>query len=497
MSALAAVDVLTVPAPQSIAGTTNDWPPQCEDSTASPHSDHANAHRLVRHKGSNLAYTIGLGWLSWRKPCGPWKPDELAARKAAAGLGRIVADEAAEMAKRAAAIEDDAARKELMRRVEERLKWARTSESRAAVANALAMAEPLLAVDANTIDANQMLLSCPNGVVELRTGRLRPHHRLDWSTMVTGAPFDPRTTAPTWARFVREVLSEDDSLIAWVQAFAGYCLTGLTTEHLLVIAHGGGSNGKTTFLDALEHALGDYAKPAAPGLLMQRRNEQHSTELMDLRGARLVISNESGEGHRLAEDSVKQMTGGDKLKARLLFKDFVSFTPTHKLVLATNHRPVIVGGDHAIWRRIRLVPFLRRFEGKDKDPHLPEKLKSEAPGILRWCLEGLQKYLRNGFPACPAIDGASAQYRDDSDLLGQFLTDECTTGPGLSVTAGELYQAFKAWSMDNGVNPWSKRTLGMRLSERGFTDGKGTGGVRRWSGLHVNETDRERRRWAA
>lgn len=470
----------TKPKPQG------EWPPKLEETPASPHADLANAHRLVKHKGAGLAYVSTMGWLYWRKT-GPWKRGELEARKAAFCLGRIIAKESTELSKKAGDIEDEAARKDAMRQAEDRMKWARASESRKSVLSALSMAEPLLAVDSEKVDADPLLLGCPNGTLDLQTGILRPHDPSDWITMTTRAHFDPRAQAPTWARFVREIMCGDQELVDWLQAFCGLCLTGLTTEHLLVVAWGNGSNGKSTFIGALEHVFGDYAKPAGPGLLMKKRNEGHPTERMDLRGARLVIASESDEGERLAEDKVKALTGGDTIKGRWMKKDLEAFPPTHKLFLQTNHRPPVSGTDNGIWRRVKLVPFAATFSEEAKDLQMPEKLKAEAPGILRWCMEGLQKYLRAGrFPPCKAIELASKQYREECDLLGQFIGEECTTGPGFRATSRELYEAFRAWAADNGaVHIWTKKTFGMRMSERGFTEHR-SNTARGWEGLYVN-----------
>lgn len=458
------------------------WPMPIGEEASHPHSDHANAHRIVRAFGDNMLFVPGLGWHTFAPP---WHADELAVRKAAAGLGRIVASEARAMLDHAASIEDEAKRTEALKAGEARLKWARTSEMRATITAALAMAEPLLSVPIERIDADPMLLSCRNGVLDLSTGRLRPHRRTDFITQAAAVSFDERAKAPTWERFVSEVFGGDGELIEFMQRFIGYALTGLTREHVLVVAHGSGSNGKTTLFETIRSMLGSYGKTAAPGLLIARRGERHPTEIMDLRGARLVLSSETGEGGRLAEDLVKSLTGGDGLKGRAMHQDFVEFLPTHKLVLSTNHRPVVTGQDFGIWRRLKLVPFNQTFEGERKDATLPAKLQRELPGILNWCLAGLARYLREGFNPCATIEQASAQYREDSDVLGQFIEDECITAPGYDEAAGELYRVFRQWCAEAGIHPMAKRTFGMRLEERGFASRKSTGGVRKWLGLKL------------
>jgi putative DNA primase/helicase len=458
------------------------WPMPVSEEASNPHTDHANAHRIVRAFGTDMLFVPGLGWLTFAPP---WRADELAVRKAAARLGRIVAREARAMLDQAASIEDEAKRTEALKAGEARLKWARTSEMRATITAALAMAEPLLSMPIDRIDADPMLLACRNGVVDLSTGRLRPHRRTDFITQAAAVSFDERKRAPTWERFVSEVFGGDAELIEFMQRFFGYALTGLTREHMLVVAHGSGSNGKTTLFETVRTMLGSYGKTAAPGLLIARKGERHPTEIMDLLGARLVLSAETGEGGRLAEDLVKSLTGGDGLKGRLVHQNFVDFRPTHKLVLSTNHRPVVTGQDYGIWRRLKLIPFNQTFEGERKDATLPAKLQRELPGILNWCLAGLARYQREGFNRCATIEQASAQYREDSDVLGQFIEDECITAPGYDETAGELYRVFRQWCAAAGIHPMAKRTFGMRLEERGFASRKSTGGVRKWLGLKL------------
>jgi len=481
--------------PRTAPAADDPWPPDLIDESAHPHTDHANAHRIVRHFGAGMLYVPGLGWHAWQD--GPWRLDELGVRRASAGLGRIVLDEARALLGAAAKVEDDEQRKQAVAAGEARAKWARQSEFKGTIAAALSMAEPLVHIRSERIDADPLLLACTNGVLDLRTGKLRPHKRTDFITQCTATDYRENAAAPVWERFVREVFKGDAELIEWVQRFLGYSLTGLTTEHMLIVAHGNGSNGKTTLFECIRQMLGSYGKTAAPGLLIAKRGERHPTEILDLRGARLVCSSETGEGGRLAEDLVKQLTGGDGLKGRAMRQDFIDFAPTFKLALFTNHRPLITGQDGGIWRRIKLVPFAQKFEGADKDTRLPEKLKAEWPGILRWCMEGLARWQTSGFNACKAIDAASNQYREESDLLGQFIADECIEGPGGTEASGELYRAYSEWCKDNGVQALAKRTLGLRMEERGFRQHRGTGGVRRWQGLKLGHTVESRQPWAA
>jgi len=232
--------------------------------------------------------------------------------------------------------------------------------------------------------------------------------------------------------------------------------------------HGGGANGKSTFIAVLQAMLGDYAKQAAPELLVSRGGDHHPTELADLFGARLVASVEVDDGKRLAESLVKQMTGGDKMKGRFMRADFFEWTPTHKVFLAANHRPEIRGTDYAIWRRINLVPFNVTIPEHERDLKLLDKLRAELPGILNWVIEGCLAWQRDGLGVPQAIRDATAEYRAEQDALADFLADRCVEDSLAWATFGALYQAYLGWCEAAGVTPLSSQGFGRRLTERGF-----------------------------
>jgi len=205
--------------------------------------------------------------------------------------------------------------------------------------------------------------------------------------------YDPTATAPTWASFLQTIFQGDGELIRFLQKAVGYSLTGKVREHLLFICHGVGSNGKSVFLNVLRRLLGSLASQAAPDLLMADRQRRHPTEQADLFGKRLVVCQETEENRRFNETLVKQLAGGDAVRVRKMHEDFWEFDPMWKLWLSTNHRPEVRGTDHAIWRRIRLIPFNVKFhdpgEGEPmKDLTMEDRLTAELPGILAWVVAG-------------------------------------------------------------------------------------------------------------
>lgn len=441
----------------------------------------ANAHRLVTHFSERMLFVRGIGWHCWAPP---WRHDEHGARRCAHKLGRLIADEAASMAPWVAAAPDANERQRREEELSRRFKWATASESAPCIEHSLRMAEALLGADAADLDAEGDLLGTASGVLDLKSGTHREHRQSDRITKVCGTEFDQAATAPTWERVLVEIFDGDQQLIDYFQRLTGYMLSGHRGEHLLPIFWGSGANGKSTVLGTLQALLGDYAGTAAPDLLIAKGGNDHPTGLADLQGRRLVVVSETGEAGRLNEEKAKLLTGGDTITARRMRMDFYQFTPTHLLVLQTNHRPKVQGTDEGVWRRLRLIPFAHTVPADKRDPKLPEKLKRELPGILQWAWHGWQRYQAQGFNDPPAVRAATADYREASDAVGLFLVEFCELGSGLTVTAGELYRAYSQWCDEAGERARSQREFGLRLSERGFERVR-YGGVHRWRGLTV------------
>jgi len=347
---------------------------------------------------------------------------------------------------------------------------------------ALARVQPEVAVRSEDLDAHPELLATPSGTVELGTGELHPPRREDRITRATRAPCDPEAVAPRWEGFLERVLP-DVEVRAFVRRAVGYSLLGTTAEHVLLILWGRGANGKSTFLETLLHVLGDYATTTPTETLLAQRETSIPNDLAALRGVRFVTSVETGEGRRLAEAKIKAMTGADTLSARFMRGEWFTFRPQFQLWLATNHKPEVRGTDHAIWRRLRLVPFTETIPEHEQDRELPNRLREEAPGILRWAVQGCLEYRERGLAAPQAVLAATEGYRREQDLLGDFLEERCVVGAGQWVWASELFKAWTTWCEENGEKSGTQKALGERLAERGFEPHKGTKGRRTWRGL--------------
>ena len=232
----------------------------------------------------------------------------------------------------------------------------------------------------------------------------------------------------------------DEELITFLQKALGYALTGDVSEQVLFILHGTGANGKSTLLNTLLGMSGDYSMKAASGLLMAKRSDSHPTERADLFSKRLVAAHESEQGHRLNEAFVKEATGGDPIRARRMREDNWQFEPTHKIFLATNHKPEIRDTDNAIWRRVRLIPLNVTIPDAEQDRQLPEKLKDEWTGILRWAVEWCLKLQQEELGLPKSVEVANQEYRSEMDILAPLIEDCCELGTGYEVKSNARYR---------------------------------------------------------
>jgi putative DNA primase/helicase len=437
-------------------------------------TDLGNAKMFVRDHGAVVRYCYRFtNWYHWTGR--RWEDDERGM------VERLAKRTILNFYRNAAELDADAERKALVTH-------ARRSEAagRIEAMVRLARSEPGVAIVPDDLDRDHWRLNCLNGTVNLRTGALRPHDPDDLITKLTAIAYDPAAECPLWEAFLAQVVP-DAAVRGFLKRAVGYAATGDTREQALFFPFGSGANGKSTFLNLVMAALGDYAKQAAPDLLTYSKNDRHPTELADLVGVRFVASIEVDEGKRLAEALVKQMTGGDRMKARRMRENFFDFTPTHKVFLAANHRPVIRGTDHAIWRRIHLIPFGVSIPPEQQDKNLPAKLYGELPGILRWIVDGCLAWQRDGLGVPEAVKQATAEYRADQDVLATFIAERCIEGPTAEVSSHALYVAYSEWCKASGEQPLSKKALAPRLQERGYLPTRSKT-ARGWVGIGLAAT---------
>jgi len=355
----------------------------------------------------------------------------------------------------------------------------------------LAQSEPSIAITPSDLDKSPWALNVQNGTIDLKTGKLESHDKHQLITKLAPINYQPNARCPQWLKFLNHVMSGKQEMIEFLQRAIGYSLTGDVSEQKLFFLYGTGANGKSTFLNVLQEMLGDYAKQAAPELLVTKYGNSHPTEVADLQGSRFVVAVEVEEGKRMAEALVKQMTGGDKIKARFMHQNFFEFQPTHKLFLAANHRPIIHGTDDGIWRRIMLVPFTVTIPESKQDKRLLEKLRKELPGILAWAVKGCLKWQAEGLHVPVAVSSATSSYRSEMDTIETFLNDRCLKGNKHTVRSGRLYAAYTEWCDQNGERfKYNQKSLSRQLQDRGFESRRRSEGFI-WIGLGLKRDNDE------
>jgi putative DNA primase/helicase len=319
--------------------------------------------------------------------------------------------------------------------------------------------------------------------IDLRTGRTYAPHREDYCTKVAACrPKDIPT--PLWNAFLARVTARDHDLQCYLKRVAGYCLTGLNTEHVLFFFYGTGANGKGVFLNTLHGIWGDYAVVAAMETFIENRNgDRHPTELAHLWGARIVIAQETEKGRNWAESKIKRLTGGDPITARYMRQDFFDFTPQFKLLIAGNHKPSLRAVDEAIRRRLHLIPFTVTIPKEERDKDFTEKLKPEWPGILYWAVQGCLEWQRVGLAPPKAVADATDEYLREQDKLGQWIEDCCGVDPVYKALSTELYKSWKDWCEGSGLRTTSQKSFSLDLQERGFANGRNEIGLKQFEGL--------------
>jgi len=387
----------------------------------------------------------------------------------------------------AAATESDGRRKQLARH-------AGQSESAASLANMLRLAqtESGIPVTPDELDRCRHLVTCLSHTLDLGDNfEARAHELGDLITKLAPVEYVSDAECPLWENFLLEIMNGRNELVRFLQRAVGYSLTGETSERCLFFLHGAGRNGKTTFLEILRDALGDYAQQTPPETLLARRPGGIPNDVARLKGARFVTAAETEDGRRMAEAMVKSITGGDTISARFMRGEWFDFDVEAKIWLASNHKPVVTGTDPAIWDRILLIPFDVRFEGDQVDKGLRDKLLAERIGIFRWAVDGAREWRRDGLKVPGEVRAATQGYRSENDVLGAFLEECCVTLRDASVRASDIHRAYTDWAKTNSDEPLSCRKLGDRLRERGLETEKRGDGCHWWRGIGLRQEPRD------
>ena len=408
-----------------------------------------------------LRYVHGIGWHVWDDQ--RWKPDDDG--EAPRAYTNMIKDAYAELAQ----IGDDSERKQAFKDL-----LAAERKTFAEGALWFAACQPQTAVAASHLDSARMMLNCANGTLNLDTMALSAHDPAHNITKVCRGAWHPDLNETRWRKFVAEILP-DAEVRDFVQRLMGSTLPGRVREHILPILTGTGGNGKSTFIEAVMHALGDYALQADPGLLMATHHDAHPTGQASLQARRLAVCMETAQGRRLNAPTVKHLTGGDTITARYMRQDVFSFEPSHTIVMVTNHKPVVDGSDEALWRRLAVIPFEQTFSGDQAQHDLREQLESAPDEILSWMVEGWAAYREKGLLIPNGVKAATDAYKADSDAVGRFA-EECLYLTQFGTCGSrELFAQWQAWCTVNGEDPATQRALAEELTRRGFTKTKSHG----------------------
>jgi putative DNA primase/helicase len=426
------------------------------------------AYRLAADYANQLLHVAGIGWHTWdgRR----WHPDNTGTAKRA--VYQVLRSGLIE------SLEDKRLRADIQR-----------CESASGVNGVLDLAaalEPFAATVAD-LDADPYLLNVANGTLDLRMMELRPHTPNDRMTKVARAAWEPDAPTARWGTFLAQVLP-DAEVREFLQRVSGVGLLGLVVEHVLPILTGTGANGKGTFYKAVSHALGDYASTVEPDLFLHRQGA-HPTGEMDLLGIRWCVVSETEKDRRLAEATMKRLTGGDTIRARRMRQDFIEFTPSHTAIMVTNHLPKVSGDDPAIWRRLRVIPFDVVIAAEDRDKHLDEQLQLDANAVLAWAVAGYADYAARGELAEPdSVLAATERYHLSSDAVARFIEACCIKNSTMSVETSALFSRWAKWSVLDGTEQISQRAFGEALDSHGYPQSKSHGRrLRRGLDLYADE----------
>ena len=463
--------------------------------TVSPTTHLANAYRIQHYYKGQIFYVIGIGWLVWTGIF--WKPDTTSDHSIATGfvngLSKYIAAEAAQLADQASAEKSKDLRKLLLAQATELIKWAAASENAHNIGSGLQLSKYALLRDYDALNADPMLFNCQNGTLDLRTGHLRPHNSADLITFVAPVAFDSAATCPTWQRFLLEVFADDGTMVAFIQRAIGWSLTGVVKERALFFLYGeNGKNGKSTLVETImklvgicgEGTFGYSRKVTADTFMRSKNHDDNQRKSATLAGPRFVCTSEVAEEHRLNEQLIKDITGGDTIEARKLYQEAFTFKPSFKPWMYGNHKPTITGTDDAIWSRVRMVPFEVTFLGRE-DLELPAKLAAELSGILNWAIRGCLDWQQSGLQPPAKVQAATQAYRDEMDVFGPFIAECCVIHPHAEVWSSELSAAYKAWCLSNSVKEESQQKFGRYLTGKGFSMERGTSGKKKRTGLRL------------
>lgn len=447
-------------------------------------TDAGNVQRMLARFGDEIRYVVDTGqWLTWEK--NKWvTSDDNRILYIASETNRLIYNEV------------ECFPHKLDRERHDRFADASNNVARITALIKLVKAVPSIQIKLADIDGNDSLLATKNGyLINLHSNQVRPLLKSDLITKVVNADYDESAISESWEKLVNTVFDGDCDVIDYFQTLAGYSITGLTNEELMVVLHGDGSNGKSTIQDTLKHIMGDYSAALESESILRQKHARHSSEIAVLAGKRFVTTAELGVGRQLNEERIKTLTSGDPIQVRYMCRNPFDMQSKLKLWVSTNNLPIVDYSDNAIWRRIKLIKFNHVFNqntGINKTMRNKLKSEKEKSGILNWLISGAYKYYTQGLIEPETVTNDTQEWRFELNIVSRFISDECVTDKSKRILSSELYGAFNRYLKENGElsEAMSHKAFSKELKKNGYQS-KHTMHGNAWLGLALRDVQSE------
>jgi putative DNA primase/helicase len=354
--------------------------------------------------------------------------------------------------------------------------------------NVMELASSELPATEHLFDRNPFLFICGNGVYDLNQNEFKPHSPSYMISKMPTADYDPQADCPKWHEFLNTIFQGRKELIDYIQIAVGYSLSGLKDFQGFFFCYGQGANGKSTFFNVLKLIMQDYYQSFPVDSLLTKNQTGTDYNIANLKGARLVLSSEIPEGKKLNEALIKDLTGGDTISARRIYGQPFQFEPTHKLWMFGNHKPIISGDDHGIWRRVHLIPFEYKFskESRRNTEEVMNEFKAELSGILNWCLQGFNLFIEHGLDSPEIVKNEVQKYKNELNSISAWFEIRCLESEE-NIDYTNLYMDYSQYCDVTGAFQQSKIKFSKYLESIGKQIVAGYGNKRIVMGLKLKD----------
>jgi len=445
-------------------------PAQGEDTL----TDVGNCERLIKEHGEKIRFNYDRNlWLIYNGKYWEWDTNGTIIKLAKSSVRHIYHEAAEEL--------DEKHQINLA-------KHAKASQANTRIKGMVELAKADLSLQITDLNKDVYLLNVNNGTINLKTGELQPHNPDDLISCFIPLDYDPASVCPKWITFLNRIFDNNQILITYIQKSLGYSITGCQDEQAFWFNHGPGSNGKTTLIGAVTDILSDYAVEIDPMAFVLDKNSRSgpNESLASLYNKRFAPATEVKTTMSLDVALVKRMTGGEMIRCERKFEHGYNFKPTHKLWLSGNHEPRITDTTNSIWNRLKYIPFNVSIPTEERVKGLRSQLvQEEGAAILSWMVAGCLLWQKEGLGEPTEVIDAIQGYRDDQDILHDFLLECCILNKAEKIGVSELYKSYVNWSKENDTTPLGKKNFGNRLIEKGLKTTPGHANKTMWQGVNL------------